>query len=55
MIDFRSENSEVVFNFTLLLLDLLFQNIDVFLLIAKQKYKIVGKDIRMISHQVAQL
>jgi hypothetical protein len=33
----------------------LFQNIDVFLLIAKQKYKIVGKDIRMVSHQVAQL
>jgi len=55
MIDFRSENSEVVLNFTLLLLDLLFQNIDVFLLIAKQKYKIVGKDIRMVSHQVAQL
>jgi hypothetical protein len=55
VIDFRSKNSEVVLNFTLLSLYLFFENIDVFLFVAHQKYKIVGKDIGMIGHEVAEL
>jgi len=55
MIDLRSKNSKVVLNFTLLSLDLLFQDVDVFLFVAQQKYKVIGKDIGMIGHEIAEL
>lgn len=55
MIDLRPEDGKIILNFTLLPLDFFFQDVDIFLFVAQQKYEIVGKDIDVIGHEVRQL
>jgi hypothetical protein len=49
MIDFCPEDSEVIFDSCFLLLDLLFNIVDVFLLVSEKKDQFIRKNIRLVD------
>lgn len=55
MLDLCFEYGEVVLDTAFLLLDLVFEVVDVLLLVLQQKYQVLGENVTFISVQEGQL